>query len=111
MNNKNYDVERCMKVIKDFLPTKMKTKIGPRQIMVILGTYYEFLALSAIVENRESLNPSTAGIDPREAEPYIVKKCLERNFVFSLNEVQSVLDGEFQYMCAEGIITIDPEHP
>lgn len=111
MNKKIYDVERCAKVIGGFLPTKMKTKIGPRQIMVILGAYYEYLTLSAVVENRKHLNLSTADIDPCEAESFIIEKCLEREFVFSLDEVQSVLDGEFQYMCAEGIITINPRHP
>ena len=110
MSNKKYDVEQCMKVITGFLPTEIKTKIGPGKITIILATYYRYLALSEVVGNRKNLNLPTAHVDPCEAGPFIVKKCLENGFVFSLEEVQCVLDGELQYMCQEGIITVDPEH-
>ena len=110
MSSKNYDVEQCMEVIRNSLPAQMKKKIGPTQIMVIIGIYYEYLILSAVVENRKSLNLSTTDINPCEAEAFIAEKCLERGFMFSLKEVQYVLDGEFQYMCKEGIIDLDPEH-
>ena len=110
MSNKKYDIEQCMKVIIDFLPTGMKTRIGPGKITIILATYYRYLALSEVVENRKNLNLPTAHVDLCEAGPFIIKKCLENGFVFSLEEVQCVLDGEFQYMCDEGIVNVDPEH-
>lgn len=99
-----------MKAVGGSLPAEMKKKIGPRQIMVIICSYYEYLTLSAVVENRRNLNLSTTDTNPCEAEAFIAEKCLERGFLFSLKEVQCVLNGEFQYMCSEAIIDLDPEH-
>ena len=108
MEEPKYDSKKCVEVVSNFLPSKMRKKLGQDKIALMLALSYRFLAQSEEEVLKNPAEPKRYP-DPGEAEKYIVKQCSERGIKVSLKEAQYVLDGEFFYQCQKGTVKLEPK--
>ena len=95
-----YDEDDAEKFILNFLPEDAKKSINDSKIEYVLDVVYEFYDENGLIEEDST---EEASIDEEEMFKYI-KKCSKKDKMGLTDEdIELILDGEFEYGKSIGI--------
>lgn len=95
-----YDEDDAVKFILDFLPAETKKRIDDTKIEYVLDVVYEFYDENGLIDEDST---EEASIDEEEMFKYI-KKCSKKDKMDLTDEdIELILEGEFQYGKSIGI--------
>jgi hypothetical protein len=95
-----YDEEDAVKFILNFLPEDAKKSINDSKIEYVLDVVYEFYDENGLIEEDST---EEASIDEEEMFKYILKVSKKDKMELTEEEVQLILEGEFEYGKSIGI--------
>lgn len=95
-----YDEEDAVKFILNFLPEDAKKSIDDSKIEYVLDVVYEFYDENGLIEQDST---EEASIDEEEMFKYILKVSKKDKMQLTEEEVQLILEGEFEYGKSIGI--------
>ena len=95
-----YDEEDAVKFILNFLPEDAKKSIDDSKIEYVLDVVYEFYDENGLIEQDST---EEASIDEEEMFKYILKVSKKDKMQLIEEEVQLILEGEFEYGKSIGI--------
>lgn len=95
-----YDEEDAVKFILNFLPEDAKKSIDDSKIEYVLDVVYEFYDENGLIEEDST---EEASIDEEEMFKYILKVSKKDKMQLTEEEVQLILEGEFEYGKSIGI--------
>ena len=97
-----YDEDDAVKFIMNFLPVDAKKNIDDTKIEYVLDVVYEFYDESGLIDEDST---EEASIDEEEMYKFI-KKCAKKDKMeLTDDEIQLILEGEFEYGKSLGIYT------
>lgn len=95
-----YDEDDAVKFILNFLPAESKAKIDDTLIEYVLDVVYDFYYENGLIDEDSA---EEASIDEEEMFKYI-KKCSKKDKMGLTDEdIELILDGEFEYGKSIGI--------
>ncbi|MGB4414932.1 MAG: hypothetical protein WBI53_08615 [Paludibacter sp.] len=95
-----YDEDDAVKFILNFLPAETKKRIDDTKIEYVLDVVYEFYDENGLIDEDST---EEASIDEEEMFEYI-KKCSKKDKMDLTDEdIELILEGEFQYGKSIGI--------
>ncbi len=95
-----YDEDDAVKFILNFLPEDSKKSIDDSKIEYVLDVVYEFYDENGLIEEDST---EEASIDEEEMFKYILKVSKKDKMQLTEEEVQLILEGEFEYGKSIGI--------
>ncbi len=95
-----FDDEKAVQFIKEFIPNESKEKLNEEILNYVLDTVYDYYEEKGLIDDEEAVN---ATIDETEMLEYVVKASQKDNISISEDEVQLILDGEYEYGKSIGI--------
>ena len=95
-----YDEDDAVKFILNFLPEDAKKSIDDSKIEYVLDVVYEFYDENGLIEEDST---EEASIDEEEMFKYILKVSKKDKMQLTEEEVQLILEGEFEYGKTIGI--------
>ena len=95
-----YDEDDAVKFILNFLPEDAKKSINDSKIEYVLDVVYEFYDENGLIEEDST---EEASIDEEEMFKYILKVSKKDKMKLTEEEVQLILEGEFEYGKSIGI--------
>ncbi len=95
-----YDEDDAVKFILNFLPEDAKKSIDDSKIEYVLDVVYEFYDENGLIEEDST---EEASIDEEEMFKYILKVSKKDKMELTEEEVQLILEGEFEYGKSIGI--------
>lgn len=95
-----YDEDDAVKFILNFLPEDAKKSINDSKIEYVLDVVYEFYDENGLIEEDST---EEASIDEEEMFKYILKVSKKDKMQLTEEEVQLILEGEFEYGKSIGI--------
>ena len=95
-----YDEDDAVKFILNFLPEDAKKSIDDSKIEYVLDVVYEFYNENGLIEEDST---EEASIDEEEMFKYILKVSKKDKMQLTEEEVQLILEGEFEYGKSIGI--------
>lgn len=95
-----YDEDDAVKFILNFLPEDAKKSIDDSKIEYVLDVVYEFYDENGLIEEDST---EEASIDEEEMFKYILKVSKKDKMKLTEEEVQLILEGEFEYGKSIGI--------
>ena len=95
-----YDEDDAVKFILNFLPEDAKKSIDDSKIEYVLDVVYEFYDENGLIEEDST---EEASIDEEEMFKYILKVSKKDKMQLTEEEVQLILEGEFEYGKSMGI--------
>ena len=95
-----YDEDDAVKFILNFLPEHAKKNIDDSKIEYVLDVVYEFYDENGLIEEDST---EEASIDEEEMFKYILKVSKKDKMQLTEEEVQLILEGEFEYGKSIGI--------
>ena len=95
-----YDEDDAVKFILNFLPEDAKKNIDDSKIEYVLDVVYEFYDENGLIEEDST---EEASIDEEEMFKYILKVSKKDKMQLTEEEVQLILEGEFEYGKSIGI--------
>lgn len=95
-----YDEDDAVKFILNFLPEDAKKSIDDSKIEYVLDVVYEFYDENGLIEQDST---EEASIDEEEMFKYILKVSKKDKMQLTEEEVQLILEGEFEYGKSIGI--------
>ncbi|MBP6634276.1 MAG: hypothetical protein KAY69_00455 [Paludibacter sp.] len=95
-----YDEDDAVKFILNFLPEDAKKSIDDSKIEYVLDVVYEFYDENGLIEEDST---EEASIDEEEMFKYILKVSKKDKMQLTEEEVQLILEGEFEYGKSIGI--------
>lgn len=95
-----YDEDDAVKFILNFLPEEAKKSIDDSKIEYVLDVVYEFYDENGLIEEDST---EEASIDEEEMFKYILKVSKKDKMQLTEEEVQLILEGEFEYGKSIGI--------
>ena len=101
-----YDEDDAVKFILDYIPIEAKERINDEKIEYVLDVVYEYYDENGLIDEDST---EEASIDEEEMFKYI-KKCAKKDkMMLSEDDIQLILDGEFEYGKSLGIYREDAE--
>lgn len=96
-----FDDDAAIAFILQYIPQELKAKVSEDDIAYILDVIYDFYDSNGLIEEDST---EEASIDEEDMLQYVVK-AIKKDKVVSLSEeeIQSLLDGEFEYGKSIGI--------
>lgn len=96
-----FDDDAAIAFILKYIPQELKAKVSEDDIAYILDVIYDFYDSNGLIEEDST---EEASIDEEDMLQYVVK-AIKKDKVVSLSEeeIQSLLDGEFEYGKSIGI--------
>ena len=101
-----YDEDDAVKFILDFIPEEAKERITDVTIEYILDVVYEFYDENGLIEEDST---EEASIDEEEMFRFILKCAKKDKMELNEDDIQLVMDGEFEYGKSLGIYRDDEE--
>ena len=101
-----YDEDEAVKFILDFIPVESKDRISDEKIEYVLDVVYDFYDESGLIDEDST---EEASIDEEEMFKYILKNSEKDKMGLSEDDIQLILDGEFEYGKSLGIYKEDEE--
>ena len=95
-----YDEDDAVNFILNFLPEDPKKSIDDSKIEYVLDVVYEFYDENGLIEEDST---EEASIDEEEMFKYILKVSKKDKMQLTEEEVQLILEGEFEYGKSIGI--------
>lgn len=98
-----FDEDEAVKFILNFIPAELKNKISEDDVDYVLDIIYEFYEENGYIDEDSA---DETNIDEEDMCSYILK-CIKKDKVVNLSEeeLQIILDGEFEYGKSIGIYT------
>lgn len=101
-----YNEDEAVKFILDFIPVESKERISDEKIEYVLDVVYDFYDESGLIDEDST---EEASIDEEEMFKYILKNSEKDKMGLSEDDIQLILDGEFEYGKSLGIYKEDEE--
>ena len=97
-----YDEDEAVKFILDFIPAEAKERINDEKIEYVLDVVYEFYDENGLIDEDST---EDASIDEEEMFKFILKCAKKDKMELEEEEIQLILDGEYEYGKSLGIYT------
>ena len=97
-----YDEDEAVKFILDFIPADFKDRIDNDKIEYVLDVVYDYYEENGLIDEDST---EEASIDEEEMFNYIVKSSKKDKMKLSDDDIQLILDGEYEYGKSLGIYT------
>jgi len=101
-----YDEDEAVKFILDFIPADFKDRIDNDKIEYVLDVVYDYYEENGLIDEDST---EEASIDEEEMFNYIVKSSKKDKMKLSDDDIQLILDGEYEYGKSLGIYREDEE--
>jgi len=101
-----YDEDEAVKFILDYIPAESKDRIDNDKIEYVLDVVYDFYEENGLIDEDST---EEASIDEEEMFKYILKCSKKDKMKLSEDDIQLVLDGEYEYGKSLGIYREDEE--
>ena len=99
-----YDEDEAVKFILDYIPAESKDRIDNDKIEYVLDVVYDFYEENGLIDEDST---EEASIDEEEMFKYILKCSKKDKMKLSEDDIQLVLDGEYEYGKSLGIYRED----
>ena len=97
-----YDEDDAVKFILNSIPTEAKTRINDEMIEYVLDVVYEFYDENGLIDEDST---EEASIDEEEMFKFILKCAKKDKMKIAEDDIQLILDGEYEYGKSLGIYT------
>jgi len=97
-----YDEDEAVKFILNTLPANAKERINDEKIEYVLDVVYEFYDENGLIDEDST---EEASIDEEEMFKFILKCSKKDKMNLSEDDIQLILDGEYEYGKSLGIYT------
>ena len=101
-----YDEDEAVKFILNFIPVDSKERIDNDKIEYVLDVVYDFYEENGLIDEDST---EEASIDEEEMFKYILKSSKKDKMNLSEDDIQLILDGEYEYGKSLGIYREDEE--
>ena len=101
-----YDEDEAVKFILNFIPVEAKGRINDDKVDYVLDVVYEYYDENGLIDEDST---EEASIDEEEMFKYILKCSKKDKMELSEDDIQLILDGEFEYGKSLGIYREDEE--
>lgn len=97
-----YDEDDAVKFILNYIPAESKGKITEELVEYVLDVVYEYYDENGLIDEDST---EEASIDEEEMFKYILKSSKKDKVELTEDDIQLILDGEFEYGKTLGIYT------
>ena len=97
-----YDDDAAVKFILKMVPDELKGKINEDAVNYVLDVVYDYYEENGLIDEDST---EEASIDEEEMLKYVMKAVKKDKMELTEDEVQLVLDGEYEYGKSLGIYT------
>ncbi|MDD3320747.1 MAG: hypothetical protein PHS59_04800 [Paludibacter sp.] len=97
-----YDEDEAVKFILDYIPAESKQKITSDLVEYVLDVVYDYYDENGLIDEDST---EEASIDEEEMFKYILKWSKKDKMGLTEDDIQLILDGEFEYGKTLGIYT------
>jgi len=101
-----YDEDEAVKFILDSIPAELKENIDNDKIEYVLDVVYDFYDENGLIDEDST---EEASIDEEEMFKYILKCSKKDKIKLSEDDIQLILDGEYEYGKSLGIYREDED--
>lgn len=101
-----YDEDEAVKFILNHIPEESKSRITDDMIEYVLDVVYDFYDENGLIDEDST---DEASIDEEEMFKYIMKFSKKDKMGLTEDDIQFILDGEFEYGKSLGIYKDDEE--
>jgi len=101
-----YDEDEAVKFILNFIPAESKDRIDNDKIEYVLDVVYDFYDENGLIDEDST---EEASIDEEEMFKYIIKSSRKDKIKLSEDDIQIILDGEYEYGKSLGIYREDED--
>ena len=101
-----YDEDEAVKFILNFIPAESKESIDNDKIEYVLDVVYDYYEENGLIDEDST---EEASIDEEEMFKYIVKCSKKDKMNLTEDDIQLILDGEYEYGKSLGIYREDEE--
>lgn len=101
-----YDEDDAVKFILKFIPDEAKDRITDDKIEYVLDVVYDFYDENGLIDEDST---EEASIDEEEMFKYILKCSKKDKMQLTEDDIQLILDGEYEYGKSLGIYREDEE--
>ena len=101
-----YDEDDAVKFILKFIPAEAKDRITDDKIEYVLDVVYDFYDENGLIDEDST---EEASIDEEEMFKYILKCSKKDKMQLTEDDIQLILDGEYEYGKSLGIYREDEE--
>jgi len=99
-----YDEDEAVKFILNSIPAEAKQRINDEKIEYVLDVVYEYYDENGLIDEDST---EEASIDEEEMFKFILKCSKKDKIKLSEEDIQLILDGEYEYGKSLGIYTED----
>ena len=101
-----YDEDEAVKFILDSLPADAKERVDNDKIEYVLDVVYDYYEENGLIDEDST---EEASIEEEEMFKYILKSSKKDKMGLSEDDIQLILDGEYEYGKSLGIFKEDDE--
>lgn len=101
-----YDEDEAVKFILNFIPAESKDRIDNDKVEYVLDVVYDFYDENGLIDEDST---EEASIDEEEMFKYILKCSKKDKMKLTEDDIQVILDGEYEYGKSLGIYREDEE--
>jgi len=101
-----YDEDDAVKFILNFIPSAAKESIDDEKIEYVLDVVYEYYDENGLIDEDST---EEASIDEEEMFKFILKCAKKDKMKISEDDIQLILDGEYEYGKSLGIYREDED--
>ena len=101
-----YDEDEAVAFILDFIPIEAKERIDEDKIEYVLDVVYDFYDENGLIDEDST---EEASIDEEEMFKFILKCSKKDKMELNEDDIQLILDGEFEYGKSLGIYREDED--
>jgi len=101
-----YDEDEAVKFILEFIPADSKVRIDNDKVEYVLDVVYDFYEENGLIDEDST---EEASIDEEEMFKYILKSSKKDKMNLSEDDIQVILDGEYEYGKSLGIYREDED--
>jgi len=101
-----YDEDEAVKYILNFIPAESKERIDNDKIEYVLDVVYDFYEENGLIDEDST---EEASIDEEEMFKYILKSSKKDKMKLTEDDIQLILDGEYEYGKSLGIYREEDE--
>jgi hypothetical protein len=101
-----YDEDEAVKFILDYIPAEAKERINDEKVEYVLDVVYDYYDENGLIDEDST---EEASIDEEEMFKYILKCSKKDKIQLSEDDIQVILDGEFEYGKSLGIYRDEDE--
>ncbi|MFA6582525.1 MAG: hypothetical protein WCS79_12035 [Paludibacter sp.] len=102
-----YDEDDAVKFILNYIPAENKGKINVDQVEYVLDVVYDYYEENGLIDEDST---EEASIDEEDMFKFILKCSKKDKMKLSEDNIQLILDGEFEYGKSLGIYREDEEN-